>query len=128
MTISNAILGTAIAAGIFATTPPAIAGGVADQDLKLAQAAGEREQRPQGPHFDSTQGGGQQPHNPNAAPTQPSGPPAHFDATQGDGQQPHRPGTAPGQAGRGPGAHFDSTQGGGQQPHTPGRGAPQPGR
>lgn len=125
MTVPTALLGAAIAAGISALAPPAIAGGLADRGLVLAQAAGQREQRPQGPHFDATQGGGQQPHNPNAAPTQPGGAPAHFDPPQGDGQQPHRPGAQPGQAGSGPAAHFDPpSQGGGQQPHVPGRGPP----
>lgn len=131
MSIPDALLCVAIAAGIAAVAPPAIAdgvaGGVAGRDLVLAQAAGEREQRPQSPHFDPTQGGGLQPHNPKAAPTQPpGGAPAHFDPPRGDGQQPHRPGAQPGQAGSGgPAAHFDPpSQGGGQQPHVPGRGPP----
>ena len=131
MTVPTALLGVAIAMGISVMAPPAIADSVADRNLVLAQAAGQREQRPQGPHFDPTQGGGQQPHNPNAAPAQSGGPPAHFDPTQGGGQQPHRPDAAPGRRGAnrtdsGPAAHFDPpSQGGGQQPHVPGRGPPQ---
>lgn len=125
MTISRTLAGVAILVGMCAAATQAVA---ADRGPLLAQAAGPREQAPQGPHFDSTQGGGQQPHNPNAAPSQAGGPPAHFDPPRGDGQQPHRPGAASGQAGNGAPPHFDSTQGGGQQPHVPGRGAPASGR
>ena len=127
MIICRTLTGMAILAGMSAAAAPAVAGDAVDRGPVLAQAAGAREQAPQGPHFDPTQGGGQQPHNPNAAPSQAGGPPAHFDSTQGGGQQPHRPG-ASGQAGSGAPAHFDSTQGGGQQPHVPDRGPPAPGR
>ncbi|WP_149536664.1 hypothetical protein [Siccirubricoccus phaeus] len=126
MNLREALVGITILAGMPAAAAPAIAADVADRSPVLTQAAGQRGEHPRGPHFDATQGGGQQPHNPNAAPTQAGGPPAHFDATQGDTQQPHRPG-ASGQTG-GPPAHFDSTLGDTQQPHTPGRGAPSPNR
>ena len=127
MNLREALVGMTVLAGMSAAAAPAIAAGAADRGPVLAQAAGQREEQSRGPHFDATQGGGQQPHNPNAAPSQAGGPPAHFDATQGGGQQPHRPGSPSGQT-SGPPAHFDSTQGGGQQPHTPGRGAPPAGR
>ncbi|MCO6416123.1 hypothetical protein JYK14_08080 [Siccirubricoccus sp. KC 17139] len=70
MSIRTTLAGVAVLAGMATAAAPATAADAADRGTVLAQAAGQREGQPRGPHFDPTQGGGQQPHTPGrGAPT-----------------------------------------------------------